>query len=115
MYSAGEEYGPDSRCFVSSLNRVEKVSELVPLPGISTQRCYRTACQGPKKLRIMVNGFHYLCPIEGGELSIAGFGGKVTCPPVRYSILSYMCYYQCNFLYHKPAEYGRFYLSKFGC
>jgi len=81
LLSAGEEYGGESRCFTSSLNKIEKISELVPVPGLSTQRCYRTACQGPQKLRVLINGFHYLCPLAGGDIAVAGFGGTFNCAP----------------------------------
>jgi hypothetical protein len=54
LVSAGEEFGKGARCFVSSLNRVDGVSDLIPIPGINTQRCYKTQCQSPTKLRVRI-------------------------------------------------------------
>lgn len=82
LLSAGEEFGNSSRCFLSSLNKIDALSQIVPVPGLNTERCYRTRCQSKTKLRVHVDGIYYLCNYElGGEISPNGFGGTVKCSP----------------------------------
>lgn len=82
LLTAGEEFGNQSRCFLSSLNKIDALSQIVPVPGLNTERCYRTACQSKTKLRVYVDGYHYLCDYSvGGEIKVNNFGGTVKCPP----------------------------------
>jgi hypothetical protein len=82
LLSAGEEFGNRSRCFVSSLNKIDSLTQIVPVPGLNTERCYRTACQSKTKLRVLVSGLHYLCDYTaGGEISVNEYGGSIKCPP----------------------------------
>lgn len=82
LLSAGEEFGNKSRCFVSSLNKIDALTQIVPVPGLNTERCYRTACQSKTKLRVLVDSLHYLCDYTaGGEIDVNGFGGSIKCAP----------------------------------
>ncbi len=73
-YDSGESFTPASRCFTSSLIRN------IPTGAIPIDLCYPTACAGPNRLKVVLDGFHYPCA-PGTSISILNFGGSLTCPP----------------------------------
>eukprot|EP01116_Phalansterium_solitarium_P012885 TRINITY_DN2958_c0_g1_i4.p1 TRINITY_DN2958_c0_g1~~TRINITY_DN2958_c0_g1_i4.p1 ORF type:complete len:722 (-),score=194.08 TRINITY_DN2958_c0_g1_i4:149-2314(-) len=73
VFDSGEQYGPESRCYDSSL-----VSG-VPVGTAVTQRCYRTACAGSTRLKVQLDGLWYNCT-PGTTLTPDEWGGSLRCP-----------------------------------
>eukprot|EP00708_Paratrimastix_pyriformis_P002187 GAFH01000928.1.p1 GENE.GAFH01000928.1~~GAFH01000928.1.p1 ORF type:complete len:750 (+),score=134.50 GAFH01000928.1:92-2251(+) len=74
QYCRGGTWGtPSGRCFESSL-----VLEGYSLSAAPVT-CHQTQCnQGT--LSLLVGSQWIVCPVAGGEVSVAGYTGKVTCP-----------------------------------
>eukprot|EP01116_Phalansterium_solitarium_P007831 TRINITY_DN2080_c0_g1_i1.p1 TRINITY_DN2080_c0_g1~~TRINITY_DN2080_c0_g1_i1.p1 ORF type:complete len:358 (-),score=106.33 TRINITY_DN2080_c0_g1_i1:118-1191(-) len=72
--ASGESAGTNGRCFDSSLSKGPTES----LYG-TVQSCYETACAGPTRLKIKVDGLHYNCP-PSGSVSPIDYSGRLTCP-----------------------------------
>jgi len=79
----GETRTPDSRCMVSNLLHINENLEVVNIPSTPDFRCYKTRCKNSETLTVGVKylGYfiYYECPKKGGELSVIGFGGTITC------------------------------------
>ncbi|GMF29753.1 unnamed protein product [Phytophthora lilii] len=70
-----EEVGPSSKCFESSLSRSYSNSDdLRPT-------CYKVLECSKTSLTLLIGGVEVQCPIEGGEMEVDGFNGKIICPP----------------------------------
>ncbi|XP_029939867.1 leishmanolysin-like peptidase 2 [Salarias fasciatus] len=87
----GELFGPDSRCFFSSLIR-RSVPSCQPQPGgpgASVEGlCYRHRCTGPNRFQIQVSGSGWVnCP-AGGSIQVKGYQGSVSCPDRRLCLHS---------------------------
>lgn len=73
FFQHGEYFGPESRCFESSLIQTSPIS-------LSTEaRCYKTACLGNSRLKIKIASYWYDCPY-GSSIEIEGFSGNIQCP-----------------------------------
>lgn len=76
---AGGNFGKDGVCMETTLAS----------PGSSAQfqgSCYRTRCTTDKHMEVLVinsdgDEVWALCPDEGGDISVSGMDGKLTCPP----------------------------------
>eukprot|EP01133_Synstelium_polycarpum_P013237 gene13237-15555_t len=72
LLDSGEQLGPASRCFESSL-----LSS--PVQGFTKPTCYTTACLNETRLKLQVAGIWYDCPY-GDSIHIEGFAGSIDCP-----------------------------------
>jgi len=70
----GSDYGPDSRCFDSSLAKLGYTTKETIQP-----MCYNYRCPG-SKLEVQIDGSWYDCPFGGVVENIAGFNGFLKCP-----------------------------------
>ncbi|CAK4192489.1 unnamed protein product [Aphanomyces euteiches] len=68
----GEELGPASQCFQSKLTKSGSRS--------SSPACYPVVKCDQRSMYIRVGGQVVACPLAGGEVSVPGFVGTVTCP-----------------------------------
>lgn len=78
---AGEQFDNTSRCFHSSLAQLEGFMDMVPLLQLPYPKCYKTACQSSKKVKIGLDGEWYDCPYEGGYIYPQNYGGSIYCKP----------------------------------
>ncbi|OWZ20164.1 Leishmanolysin-like peptidase [Phytophthora megakarya] len=70
-----EEVGLSSKCFQSSLSRYSSdTADLRPA-------CYKVLKCSSTSLTLSIGGVEVQCPVEGGELKVNGFKGKIICPP----------------------------------
>ncbi|KAE9026380.1 hypothetical protein PR002_g10928 [Phytophthora rubi] len=70
-----EEIGSSSKCFESSLSRSSSDSaEIRPT-------CYKVLGCSSTSLTLSIGGVEVQCPIEGGEITVYGYKGKLVCPP----------------------------------
>ncbi|KAJ0409424.1 hypothetical protein P43SY_002314 [Pythium insidiosum] len=83
-----EEVGPSSKCFESSLSR--RSSDSDPLRS----SCYRVLGCSPQGLRLSIGGKDVLCPLQGGEITVPGYRGRLQCPVANR--LCQMIQQQCS-------------------
>lgn len=70
-----EEVGSSSKCFDSSLSRYSRDSaDLRPT-------CYKVLDCSATTLTLSIGGVKVQCPSQGGDIKVAGFKGKLRCPP----------------------------------
>ncbi|KAG1710244.1 hypothetical protein DVH05_017249 [Phytophthora capsici] len=70
-----EEVGSSSKCFESSLSRRSgDSSDLRPT-------CYKVVECSSTTLTLSIGGVKVHCPVEGGEIKVNGYKGKLVCPP----------------------------------
>ncbi|KAL3665807.1 hypothetical protein V7S43_009235 [Phytophthora oleae] len=70
-----EEVGASSKCFESSLSRRSGDStDLRPT-------CYKVVECSSTTLTLSIGGVKVNCPVEGGEIKVVGYKGKLVCPP----------------------------------
>ena len=72
----GEKMGDNSFCFISSLLPTNSQHN-----SISQSICYEVQCDSTNKQIIVIVGSQRItCPTSGGERTISGFKGSITCP-----------------------------------
>jgi hypothetical protein len=80
---AGESRDAESRCLYSSLLKINENVDIVQIPQNFDFRCYKTKCKSSQQLMVGIkyqNEYvYYECPLDGGELTIIGYGGKMKC------------------------------------
>ncbi|XP_036002906.1 leishmanolysin-like peptidase 2 [Fundulus heteroclitus] len=80
---SGEVFGPDSRCFLSSLVRKGSVAQS---RSSAEGRCYRHRCSGLNRYQVQLSGSQWVdCP-AGGAVQIEGYWGEVFCPDRRLCV-----------------------------
>lgn len=70
-----EEIGLSSKCFESSLSRSSSDSASL------RPTCYKVLECSASSLILSIGGVKVQCPVEGGEIKVKGFKGKLSCPP----------------------------------
>lgn len=70
-----EEVGLSSKCFLSSLSKQSNN----PAPALRTT-CYRVTGCTSTSLKLSIGGKDVECPLEGGEVTVSGYTGKLICP-----------------------------------
>ncbi|EEY56024.1 leishmanolysin-like peptidase [Phytophthora infestans T30-4] len=70
-----EEAGLSSKCFQSSLSRASGDSAAL------RPTCYKVLDCSATTLTLSIGGVKVQCPAEGGEIKVAGYKGKLVCPP----------------------------------
>jgi len=79
----GQEFGPDSRCYFSTLVKIktgiksESYTEIL-VGGDLSARCYNTKCVDEDDLRVQIDNIWYPCT---GTIHVIGYGGYIDCPP----------------------------------
>ncbi|ETL25149.1 hypothetical protein L916_20967 [Phytophthora nicotianae] len=70
-----EEAGLSSKCFESSLSRSSSGSSAL------RPTCYKVLECSSTTLTLSIGGLKVHCPAGGGEIKVAGYKGKLVCPP----------------------------------
>ncbi|RLN36561.1 hypothetical protein BBJ28_00005799 [Nothophytophthora sp. Chile5] len=70
-----EEIGSSSKCFQSSLSRSSSSSAAL------RPTCYKVLGCSASELTLSIGGVDVQCPIEGGDVKVSGYKGKLACPP----------------------------------
>ncbi|RLN79412.1 hypothetical protein BBJ28_00005415 [Nothophytophthora sp. Chile5] len=70
-----EEIGSSSKCFQSSLSRSSSSTAAL------RPTCYKVLGCSASKLTLSIGGVDVQCPIEGGDVKVSGYKGKLACPP----------------------------------
>ena len=69
----GETYSDHSYCYLSSLSKIEEISNIV------RGNCYETFCSN-SSLTIKIFDDYVVCPRSGGKIKVDGYLGYLLCP-----------------------------------
>ncbi|TYZ53430.1 hypothetical protein PybrP1_002739, partial [[Pythium] brassicae (nom. inval.)] len=69
-----EEVGLSSKCFLSSLSKRSSDSAAL------RTTCYRVTGCTSASLKLSIGGKDVECPLEGGDITVSGYRGKLSCP-----------------------------------